>query len=401
MTATLLALAAALVLAPSAFQQRADTTTKYSLSGRVVDGSTGKPMIGAVVVLWERSETRSGGKRVTVGANGAFEFANVSPGSYQIAPEMPGLQVPYRTETTAVEVRDGSIAGLGLIITPLGPRAIPVSGKVVMESGGPISSSIKTIETTGDSSTVQRDGTFQLQFRAKERYTLRVEELPEGAYIKSVSAGSWDSASEVLIFNSTPPSTLQITLGVGTRSIRGRVLDGTGTPAGSQTSLALSMRSASAAPRDIPINRDGTFMIGRLRAGDYELKAMQGSGSTMQFASLPLTIGAQDPGGVELRLKPATRQKGRVVIEGAGRVEDLQRFRLVIEIVDVLGVHPVPIAADGTFEFQSFEGGYSATVKDLPLGYEPSIVIAGSSVEVKLRVLQGDGFEFLRLPRPK
>ena len=121
--------------------------------------------------------------------------------------------------------------------------------------------------------------------------------------------------------------------------------------------------------------RDGTFLIGRLRPGDYELKAMEGSGSTMQFASLPLTIGAQDRSGVELRLKPATRQKGRVVIEGAGRVEDLQRFRLVIEIVDVLGVHPVPIAADGTFEFQSFEGGYSATIKDLPLGYEPSIVI--------------------------
>ena len=370
----------------------------HLLSGRVVDGSTGKPMIGAVVVLWERSETRSGGKRVTVGANGAFEFANVSPGSYQIAPEMPGLQVPYRTETIDVEVRDGSITGLGLIITPLGPRAISVSGKVVMEGGGPISSSITTIKTKGDSSTVQRDGTFQLQFRAKERYALRLEDLPEGAYIKSVSAGSWDSASEVLVFNSTPPSTLQITLGVGTRSIRGRV---TGTSAGPQTSLTLSMRSTSAAPQNVPINGDGTFLIGRLRAGDYELKAMQGSGSTMQFAALPLTIGGEDRSGIELRLKPATLQKGRVVIEGAGRVEELQRFRLVIEIVDVLGVHSVPIAADGTFEFQSFEGGYSATINELPVGYEPSVVIAGSSVEVKLRIVQGDRFPFLRLLPPK
>jgi hypothetical protein len=390
MTATLLALAASLVLAPSAFQQRADTTAKHVLSGRVVDGSTGKPMIGAVVALWEPSETRSSGKRVTVGANGVFEFVNVSPGSYKIAPEMPGLQVPYRTETIDVEVRDGSITGLGLIITPLGPRAISVSGKVVMERGGPISSSITTIKTTGDSSTVQRDGTFQLQFRAKERYKLRLEELPEGAYIKSLSAGSWDSISEILIFDSTPPSTLQITLGVGTRSIRGQVLDRTGTPAVSRTSLTLAMQSASAAPQDISINQDGTFLIGRLRAGDYELKAMQGSGTTMQFASLPLTIGEQDRSGIELRLKPVTRQKGRVVIEGAGRVEDLQRFRLVIEVVDVLGVHPVPIAADGTFEFQSFEGGYSAKIKDLPLGYEPSIVIAGSSVEVKLRIVQRD-----------
>jgi hypothetical protein len=87
MTATLFALAAALVLAPSAFQQRADTTAMHLLSGRVVDGSTGKPMIGAVVVLWERSETRSIGKRVTVGANGAFEFCKCVS---RLLPDRPG-----------------------------------------------------------------------------------------------------------------------------------------------------------------------------------------------------------------------------------------------------------------------------------------------------------------------
>jgi hypothetical protein len=99
-------------------------------------------------------------------------------------------------------------------------------------------------------------------------------------------------------------------------------------------------------------------------------------------------------------LKGMTRQKGRVVIDGAGRVEELERFHPVIEVHDVLGVHRVPIAADGTFEFDSFEGEYAAAIRDLPIGYDrPSVSITGSSVEVKLRVMQGDGGFRLLPPR--
>ena len=376
----------------------------HSVSGRVVDGSTGKPMAGAVVVLWERSGVRSEGTRLTVGPDGAFEFANVAPGSYLVAPAMPGMTVPYRTETIDVEVRNESVTGMGLVITPLGPRPVTVTGRVVMESGGALPASVVRVQAAGESSAVQRDGRFQLPLRAQERYALRFEKLPEGTYVKNVSAGTWDPVSETLVFAATPPSTLQITLEVGTRTIRGRVVDRTGAPAGPQTSLTLSMRFgpqfAAAPPRDLTLNRDGTFEIARLRSGDYELKAIQGSGSATQSATLAVTIGDRDRSGLEVALKPLTRHSGRVVIEGAGRLEDLERFQPVMEITDIRGVHRIPIAADGTFEFQSFETGYSAAIRDLPLGYSSSVSIVGSSVEVKLRVIQTDA-PFFRLLQPK
>lgn len=390
MTATLVALVA-LVAA-------------HSVSGRVVDGSTGKPMSGAVVVLWERSGVRSEGTRLTVGPDGAFEFPNVAPGSYLVAPTMPGMTVPYRTETIDVEIRNESVTGLGLVITPMGPRSVTVAGRIVVEGGVALPASVVRVQAAGESSAVQRDGTFQLPFRAQERYALRFEKLPEGTYVKTVSAGTWDPVSETLVFATTPPSTLQITLEVGTRTIRGRVLDLSGAVAGPQTSLTLSLRSAEVPLRDLTLNRDGTFEIARLRSGEYELKGRLGSGAATQFARFAVEIGDQDLSGLEVVLRPLTRQTGRVVIEGAGRLEDLVPFQPVMEITDILGVHRIPIAADGTFEFQSFLGGYSAEIRNLPMGYSRSIWItrngnAPSFVLVTLRVIQGDGFFIV--PRPR
>jgi len=117
-----------------------------------------------------------------------------------------------------------------------------------------------------------------------------------------------------------------------------------------------------------------------------------GSGPATQVARMLLTLGAQGLTGIQVVLKGTTLQKGRIVIEGAARLEELLRFEPTIEISDVLGVHRVPIRLDGTFEFQSFEGDYSVAIRDVPLGYEKFIAVTGSTVEIKLRVVQGDGF---------
>jgi hypothetical protein len=123
-----------------------------------------------------------------------------------------------------------------------------------------------------------------------------------------------------------------------------------------------------------------------------------GSGPATQIARLLLTVGNQSPSGIQIVLKGTTLQKGNVVIEGAARLEELLRFQPTIEITDVLGVHRVPIRLDGTFEFQSFEGEYSVAIRDVPLGYEKFITVTGSTVEVKLRVIQGDAPGFRALP---
>jgi hypothetical protein len=389
MTGTVIALLA-LMIVPSFVRQAIAPAIAHSISGRVVDGSTGKPLLDAVVVLWERSKTRSSGQRLAVGANGAFEFPNVLPGSYQVAAEVPGSRFSYRTETVDVEISDSNVTGLGLLVTPFGPRLVVVSGKVIMEGGGRLPASLSRLKSGSEIISVQSDGSFQARFRAGEEYSMAIDNPPDGYYIKAVSAGTWNSASDTLSFATTPPSSLQITLAVGTRRLRGRILDRTKIAAGPQTTVTLTGPTPSTPPRTITLDADGVFEVGRLRAGNYQLQAKQGTGDTIQSSTLRLALANQDRSGIELILKPLTVQKGRVVIEGVGRIEELLRFRPSIEVKDILGTHRVAIGRDGTFEFQSFESEYSVAVNDLPFEYDPSIQINGSSVEVKLRIRQGD-----------
>jgi hypothetical protein len=215
-----------------------------------------------------------------------------------------------------------------------------------------------------------------------------------------VSAGVWNPEGETLLFSSTPPATLQITLAVGDRTVRGRVLDKSGAVPRSEVVLSVSTPLSTRPVRNVSAGADGSFEIDRLRAGNYELKAKMGTGPATQIGRLLLTIGDQSPSAIQMVLKGTTLQKGHVVIEGAGRLEELQKFQPFIEVTDVLGVHRVPIRLDGTFEFQSFESEYSVYIRDVPATYEKFVTVTGSTIEVKLRVIQGD-FPSFRVLQPK
>src|SRR5688572_20124355 len=100
MTSTLVALAV-LILTSFTRQQPNVGQGSYTVSGRVVDGTTGRAINGAVVVIWERSKQRTSGTRFQSPA-GDFEIPRVSPGQYTIAAEVPGARFSYRTETVDV-----------------------------------------------------------------------------------------------------------------------------------------------------------------------------------------------------------------------------------------------------------------------------------------------------------
>jgi len=136
-----------LVLSTPLRQQSAAVKT-YSVTGRVIDGTTGGSINGAVIVFWDRSASRLSGRRTPV-SNGTFVITNVTPGQYTIAAEVPNAGYSYRTETVDVEVRNSDLTGLGLIVTPLGPRASAITGKLVMETGAPLPATLTRIMAAG------------------------------------------------------------------------------------------------------------------------------------------------------------------------------------------------------------------------------------------------------------
>src|SRR5262245_30067441 len=83
MTATLVALVV-LALTTSIRQQPSAGAKTYSVSGRVIDGTTGGSITDTVVVIWERLRERASGRRIP-SSNGTFVIPNVTPGSYIMA----------------------------------------------------------------------------------------------------------------------------------------------------------------------------------------------------------------------------------------------------------------------------------------------------------------------------
>src|SRR5262249_8303514 len=113
------------------------------ISGRIIDGITGKPGMAAWVTLL--------GSSGTVFNDGTFEFSGVSPGTYtiQASEGSPGQRTAEATVTvandrTTVELIYDSI-----------PRYAGVNGRVVVNGGRPVPSGIYIVtKNTGNTSLV-------------------------------------------------------------------------------------------------------------------------------------------------------------------------------------------------------------------------------------------------------
>jgi hypothetical protein len=391
---TPIALGGSLVLALSGIVHSQSLPPGISITGRVIDGSTGKSLTGAVVFLWQGGTNRESGRKASAAPDGTFQFNNVAPGVFQIAPALIEPRFSYRTEPMEISVANQNITGLGLLITPAGPPLISLTGRLVMEGGARLPASLTRLRAGETLTTVNPDGSFQLRLRAREKYEIVLETVPANYYVKAVSTGAWNTDSQVLLFDNTPPSSIELTVAAGNRRIQGRILDSTKSPAQPGTAVIVRGPLPSARTRTIAPNSKGTFEVTGLRAGSYDIEARYGSGDSIQFAASQQTVGAQDLVGLEVVLRPLSAQKGRLVMEGIARLDDVMRFKPRISIKDILGIRQVTVRPDGTFDFQSFDEGFSAEAQGLPFGYDSDIVIVsgarnGYSVEVRIRIVQG------------
>ncbi len=84
-----------------------------SITGRVLDASTGKPLPGAVVVA--ASTEASSGWSAVAGADGAFALGELPAGRYDLTAQLEGYQPMTRT---ALPIRQGVALRADLALTP-------------------------------------------------------------------------------------------------------------------------------------------------------------------------------------------------------------------------------------------------------------------------------------------
>lgn len=119
--------------------KRANAKKGFTLSGRVVEADTGKPVAGMMITHFVNSK---GGDRVSVGfgmapsttnSQGEFQLEGLNAGSYSISVMNPqgmmGTGQEFYGESRDVEVTSGDVTGLELKVF----KGATISGKVVLE----------------------------------------------------------------------------------------------------------------------------------------------------------------------------------------------------------------------------------------------------------------------------
>ena len=175
---------------------------------------------------WRRLRSRRAGN-----PQGTFEFRGVTPGSYFVIGQV-NMQGKHFTARTAIQVGGSNIEGISLTIR----GGVPVSGQVRVE--GETTQSIANVrvllqpaETGGvqfgpiPNQQVKEDGSFQLDDVGADRYTVSVNGLPEGFYVKSVRSANLDVLAGGLEVAAGSPAPLDVVLSPNAGQVTGTVLD--------------------------------------------------------------------------------------------------------------------------------------------------------------------------------
>lgn len=293
-----------------------------TVSGFVRDAKGAGGIAGVSIALFRSSSRTPIAATTFTDAKGAFSFANVAPGSYELAPTRPG----YRVSPISLSVTANERVSKTLIATQLAR----VSGTVINEDKQPVGGariSQSTITRDGggffprvigatQSRVSAADGTFVLRVEADS--DLQIDGVRKGfpsARSSTLRLAPGEKKSGVVL---TIPSGIEVT---------GRVTDRDDRPlAGVQVAAALSQGAGGAEMRrmvfgmrgreddQIQTKADGTFSI-RLKEGSYDV-AFKREGFAAKTVRAVRVSTAPQP--IEVKLEPGVEIAGRVTRNGAG-----------------------------------------------------------------------------------
>jgi hypothetical protein len=261
---------------------------------------------------------------IVADAQGKFLIRGLPPGNYKVFAQYAAGKVGLQSQAVEVQLTGADVANLQLQLAPgedLGGSLV-VAGEaagaaparriaVKLEAAEP--GGLGTPETSP--AQVGKDGSFRIPAVFPGRYRVRVEPLPEGAFIRSVmldSAAVDDAGFE--LSNGGPGDRLKITLGRNA-SLSGTVLGHDGAPLTSPLAEVLVWKDAAQVqPEHNPV-AGSRFALKDLRPGKYQVLAVD----AFDFTNL---AGANNPDEFAKALLAAAEEIE--VEEGVRLVKDLK-----------------------------------------------------------------------------
>lgn len=355
-----------------------------TVDGQVSDANTGEPVSGAslhlVPLRYQRGGTQSQPQAAS-GADGAFHFEAVAPGSYVITAEHAGfVSDRLNSKSQLISLSPGqSLTGIAVALAPQGT----ISGIVEDENGTALPGSrveaLAPFTTFGQTSlklfsntNANAQGKFLLTGLPANSYYLVAE--PDSAKKKATSEGDLVRTVYPRSLDIDGGSTVPVTAGqavadiairvrrTATYRIRGKVADA---PSGVKLSVSVSPKGSVdtlVLAKKFTVSTNRTFDIGDLTPGAYTLRltAEVGGGRNHSLlARQDIEIGGGDIEGVVLSVMPPLTVTGQVRVDSSSNAA-LPAVALTARPLEDLAHAQMGfarIAADGSFTLANLDPG--------------------------------------------
>jgi 5-hydroxyisourate hydrolase-like protein (transthyretin family) len=325
----------------------------YRLSGRVLDGRTGRPPQRATIDVRPQGADSAAlitfiaaGPVTNYKPDGTFEVRNLPPGNYTINANLinpaqrpfvdlnnmsPAERTAYMQNMQAEEstrpkgsanvvVTNANVDAIAIMIGVPGS----ISGHITIESSrvaptgtfeflhvqlkAALESGMATGSGPPDSGTIKPDGTFVIKGIPAGEYHLAMNGVPQGSYIKDARLGKTDVLNNAMSIAGTDTDTLDIVISANAGSIEGVALNGRGQPApGSQVVLIpVENRNRTELFRPVTADASGHFSIESVTPGNYRLAAWDDIEPYAFFD--PELIKQADQDGKQIRVTESSKQ---------------------------------------------------------------------------------------------
>ncbi len=212
-------------------------------------------------------------KEAILNEDGTFEISKLSPGPYTITAMLAtGMRTVLGKTTIDITNENINNVQIGKI------ESVMISGTIRIEgSSTGRQPSLDTIliflsSSSGESDSFRQtksdaQGMFQLERVANGKFRLGVQNLPNGLWLKSITAAGrnlLNTATEL------PESPIEITLATGVGAITGAVTNSKGQPAIGSVML-LGQQPHLGFTRNIATDQNGRFTLSNIAPGDYKI----------------------------------------------------------------------------------------------------------------------------------